>query len=60
MKAPENIKPNRIKIRSAMPTRLVTIYSLNQAKGDGVMLFRESETIELKETVVDDIKKREH
>lgn len=26
-------------------------------KGDGVMLFRESETVELKEVVIDDIKK---
>jgi ATP-dependent DNA helicase RecG len=29
----------------------------NESKGDGIMLFRESETVELKEVIVDDIKK---
>lgn len=32
--------------------------TINENEGDGSMLFRESETIELKEIVVDDIKKR--
>ena len=32
--------------------------SVDMNEGDGSMLFRESETIELKEVVVDEIKKR--
>ena len=28
----------------------------NESKGEGIILFRESETVELKEVIVDDIK----
>ena len=38
-------------------TRFDIIDSVNKNKGDGVVLFQESETVELKEVVVDDIKK---
>ena len=34
-----------------------TIYAKQMGKGDGVMLFQESETVEWKEAVEDDIKK---
>ena len=34
-----------------------TIYAKQMGKGDGVMLFQESETVEWKEVVEDDIKK---
>ena len=52
---------NRVKIVSDVLTRLtrfVMIESMNENKaGDDRMIFRESETVELKETVVDEIKK---
>lgn len=53
----ENIRLNRVTIVSDILTRFDIICPANESKGDGVMLFQESETVELKEIVVDDIKK---
>ena len=47
---------NRVKLLTRL-TRFVIIWLMNKIKGGDRMVFRESETVELKEAVTDEIKK---